>query len=518
MEDKIVERRAQIHRNIYIVLVALLGGCMMVSTWASNLVWVLLGANWLLEGRWREKWQMAKESRLLQAYIALYLLLLVGMSWTENQSFGWSLMQVKMPLLFVPLVMLTTRPIEGRARHTVLALFAGTATVVTAIGLARWLTIPGLPYRDIVPYISHIRFALCCCMAIVLIAGWMEKAKGWARIGLLAWLLWLLAFLLVIRSYTAILVLGTASLAVVVAYRRKWQYVAVWVFLAGGLVAMACKYTHDYYKLRALSTEPLREYTINGNPYCHARDGIIENGNYVNNYICHEELQREWERRSAKPYGEKNADGYSTEPVLVRYLNSLGLTKDSVGMAALTEKQLAAVERGVANHVYEDHDPLRKMAYTMLFEMEHCRKTHAVAGFTMLQRMELWDASIMVIADNPWFGVGTGDVVDAISAHLAGADSPLAGRGMRSHNQYLGTAAALGLVGLVLILLLFVRPLAGRQRRRPTPLMLAWIVAVVVSMLTEDTLDTLAGILFCTWFLAIRTEDVPSHQKEGDKP
>ena len=61
------------------MLVILLGGCMVCSTWAANLVWVLMGANWVLEGRWREKWQMARESRLLQAYLVLYLLLMAGM-------------------------------------------------------------------------------------------------------------------------------------------------------------------------------------------------------------------------------------------------------------------------------------------------------------------------------------------------------------------------------------------------------------------------------------------------------
>ena len=62
---------ATVHRRIYLVLIALLGASMVTSTWASNLVWVLLGVNWLLEGRWREKWQMARESRLLQAFLIL---------------------------------------------------------------------------------------------------------------------------------------------------------------------------------------------------------------------------------------------------------------------------------------------------------------------------------------------------------------------------------------------------------------------------------------------------------------
>ena len=148
------------------VLLALLGGTMVTSVWAANLVWVLLGVNWLLEGRWREKCQMARESRLLQAYLILYVVLLVGMLWTQNTIHGLDVLRVKLPLLVVPLVMLTTRPLTGRARQTVLVIYAGTVLVVSVIAAVRLLTIPGLPYREAVPYISHIRFALCCCMVI----------------------------------------------------------------------------------------------------------------------------------------------------------------------------------------------------------------------------------------------------------------------------------------------------------------------------------------------------------------
>ena len=111
---------AKIHRYIYIVLLTLLGGCMVCSTWAANLMWVLLGANWVFEWRWREKWQMARSSRVLQAYLAFWLILLVGMLWTSNAGAGLSLLQVKLPLLVVPLVLLTTPALKGRPRRTVL--------------------------------------------------------------------------------------------------------------------------------------------------------------------------------------------------------------------------------------------------------------------------------------------------------------------------------------------------------------------------------------------------------------
>ena len=179
---------------------------MVTSVWASNLMWVLLLSNWLLEGRWAEKWQMVKHSRLLQAVVALFVLNLMGLLWTSNIEEGLSTIERLLPWLIVPLVILTTRPPVGRSRDTILFLYAGTVFVVSVIGLVRWLTIDDLPYRDIVPYVSHIRFSLNCCMVIFLCASALyhlqKPAVTAKRIGLVALMVWMFFFLLLQRSYT----------------------------------------------------------------------------------------------------------------------------------------------------------------------------------------------------------------------------------------------------------------------------------------------------------------------------
>ena len=174
-----------------------------------------------------------------------------------------------------------------------------------------------------------------------------------------------------------------------------------------------------------------------------------------------------------------------------------------MGVHALTAEQVHDIEQGVANPVYHSHNPLRRMVYVMLLEHEFHKHTHSINGFTMLQRYELWGTSIDVIREHPWFGVGTGDVDDQIDLQLVHRQSDLAGSGKRSHNQYLGLLAAFGIVGFLLLTAIFIRPLRKSSALR-SPLMLAWMLTILISMLTEDTLDTLAGQLLCTWFLAFR--------------
>lgn len=483
---------------------------MVTSVFLANLAWVLLGVNWLLEGRWREKWQMARESRLLQAFVGFYLLMLAGMLWTADTRAGWGTMQVLLPLLCVPVVMLTTKPIAGNARQTVLSIYTATVFAVSVVGLVRWLTIPGLPHRDIVPNISHIRFALNCCVVAYLSVGVMLNGARWQRWLAVPMAAWMLAFMVIIHSYTGIIVLAIVSLVMLLTRWRRWQLIALWVLLVGGAIAVVGYEVKSYYRLVPLAEAPLQKFTVNGRPYEHALDGVIENGNYINNYVCDEELRAEWNRRSTMDYDGLARGGYSVKSTLIRYLNGLGQTKDSVGVAALSNAQVAAIENGVANPVYEDGNIFRRMVYTMLMEREFYVHTHAVAGFTMLQRMEMWRAATHVIKEHTWFGVGTGDVVGAMDDYLTANDSELAGHRMNCHSQYLGVVAALGIVGFVLVLLLVLRtllPLRRLRRAMSGTLMLPWLLTILISMVTEDTLATLAGILFCTFFLAFRNKE-----------
>ena len=88
--------------------------------------------------------------------------------------------------------------------------------------------------------------------------------------------------------------------------------------------------------------------------------------------------------------------------------------------------------------------------------------------------------------------------------------NPPAGIDLFGKTIYLyGIMAALGIVGFVLVLLLVLRamfPLHRFRRAVSGTLMLPWLLTILISMVSEDTLATLAGILFCTFFLAFRNK------------
>lgn len=476
---------------------------MVTSIGMSNVVWVLLLANWVLEGRWHEKWLMVRGSRLLQAVGVLFLLHVAGLLWTTDLQAGLHVVERLLPWMAVPLVVLTSRPLEDRARQIVLGLYMGTVFVVTIIGLVRWLTLPDLPYREIVPFISHIRFALNCCMVIVLsFAGIRQAERPLTKTVLIALILWMLAFLLLLRSYTAFAVLPLAALVVIFHLRRRWPWLAVWIAIVGGLASYVAVEYHSYHRLSPLASKPLPPLTANGHPYLHLQDGLVENGNYLHNYLCYDELRAAWPQRSSVPLDSLTASGHTVEGDLVRYLNALGLTKDSAGVAALTDGQVEEIGSGVANPIYRHGSLPKKMLYVIFFEYENYRRCRAVEGFSMLQRFELWTAASHIIRQHPWTGVGTGDLEQAMEADFRASRSPLQDSHLMPHNEYLTLMSLLGIPAFLLIALFFLR--AAPALRRQTLWMMAWTVTVLVSCLTENTLDSLAGILFSTWFMAFR--------------
>ena len=520
--------RLSIQHKIYVVLLCLLAAAMTTSVFATNLIWTLLLVNWVAEWNWKEKFADFRHNYLLQAFFVLlgiHLLWLIG---TSNMQYALFDLQKKLPLFIIPLVVLTSRPMEYVERLNVAIAYTAAVMVVSIIGVVRYLTIPDLPYRDIIPYISHIRYGLNVCMTLVLLVyAAFHFRRTWLYFlnALLA--LWFGVVLLMLHSYTAFIILLVTPLVLLVGYgcrlarKPRRRLIVLYGVVVLALAALVGRYAYDYYHIRPLSTEPLQANTANGAPYLHHHDGLIENGNYIHLNVCEQEMRQQWTKYSDYPIDSLTPIGYSVYPALVRYLNGMGVTKDSAGMTHLTPVDVAAIEKGIANPVYL-HPGLRKLFYVLFFEYENYRCCHSVSNFSVLQRLELWQAGWQVFVQHPLLGVGTGDVVDACHQQLRETDSPLADTGLHTHNQYLNFLLAFGLLGFVLIAFFFIRAIAlSLKAFKPMPqspyyykaadiLYVAFLCILLISFISEDTLETLAGITFSVMGFALlspRTSD-----------
>lgn len=517
--------RLTLHHGLYFVLLFVLVGAQPTSNFMMSGMTILLGSNWVLEWDFRRKFKFYHLDKkeypgggvgihvhpLLLAFVVLMLVHLIWLIPSQNVDYGWHDIFKKLPLLVIPLVVLTSMPLNRKQLEWLFFTLAATVVVASVVGRVRMARMPELPYRQ-VPFISNIRFALNVALSLLLM-GWMllrrHRQHGLRRVvsDPLVWVVvaaaaFLVDFLLRIRSYTAFAVLGVAAVVCLIVYWRRFSNKRLRNLLAVGLtlavvatVAVSARYVHDYYAPSPLRQQPLAAVTAQGNAYEHAEDGLVENGSLVNNYVCRRELEEQWTRRSTLRLTDTTASGYSVVSTLTRYLNAKGFTKDSVGVSLLTEADVRYIEQGVANPVYVGGSTLRQMYYVMFFEYECYRCFHAVKGFTMLQRLELWRNAWRVYLQHPLFGVGTGDVVDACHAQLEADRSPLAGSGIHAHNQYLTFLVSFGALGFLLVVVAFVWALR-RERLLRLPTATAYLVMLLTSFLTEDTLETLAGAVF----------------------
>jgi len=98
-------------------------------------------------------------------------------------------------------------------------------------------------------------------------------------------------------------------------------------------------------------------------------------------------------------------------------------------------------------------------------------------------------------------GTGTGDVKAAFEAIYVENEVNLEPQyRLRAHNQYLTFWVSFGVIGFIAFLTLLVAPFAQGQM---TYLYMAFMIIAFLSCLTEDTLETQAGVTFFAFFYGL---------------
>ena len=503
--------RKSVHQNIFYLLLGVLVCAMPTSKFLMSAMMIFLAANWVIECRFREKWEIAKANKVLWAFVALYVVHAVWCLFSSNWDYAFDDLRKKLPLLVIPLVVLTSDFIDRRKIALLLHFFCLTVAVASVVGIIRHFGNPDMDYRNMFPHFSHIRFALNVCLAMVLLLYVLYKLfrckelkYRWLRALVIVLLMAIYCVvLLLLQSYTAFVILAVVFVMLLgwMAIRRRSQPLYPVAFFAVltmvVLAAWFCfsHYRSNYYTLSDLSTKPLATHTAQGNAYTHANDGLIEMGNYINNYVCDTELRSQWAKRNTMNIDSLTPNTFAVYPTLVRYLNAKGLTKDSAGISQLTNEDIALIEQGVANPHYASNLGIGKMFYRIFFDYECYKKTGRVKNSSFFQRLTLWQNGWEIFVSHPVLGVGTGDVADEVEKNLSERHSELAGTGMRTHNQIITFLFTFGIVGFGIIVVMFVWAIK-KHRLLSSAVFVAYLCIALVSFLGEDTLETEAGVVF----------------------
>ena len=259
-----------------------------------------------------------------------------------------------------------------------------------------------------------------------------------------------------------------------------------------------------FYSFDPMPVEDLDSHTVEGNAYINKPGNReVENGHYIWIYVCDEELEREWKAVSSLDYRGRTSNGNSVRTTLIRFLSSKGLRKDAAGMRQLSETEIRAIESGTANYIYMDRFKLYPRIYEVIWEIDRYKLGYDPSGKSVVQRYLYLEAGKNIARDHLIFGVGNGDVKNEFLEYYESVQSPLSTKWrLRAHNQFLTFLISFGIPGLLISLLALILPLFLAERQRSF-LAMGFLILVLVSMLSEDTLETARGASFVAFFYAL---------------
>ncbi len=486
---------------------------------------------WLADPEILKKFKAFFRNKAAVTIVSLFLLHVIGLLWTTDFDYAIKDLRTKIPILAIPIILSTSPKLNRKQFHFLMIIYIAANIVGSLFSIHELVTKDLVEIRLASIFISHIRFSLNICIAIF--AGVFLVAKSsynyYIKALLLMAVIWLIVFLIILEAMTGLIIVFVVSTILVTLWifrlNNLTARLALMVVLIGVPLALFF-YVQGIY----LETLPKEELNISGldktssrgNVYYHDTTNlIVENGYYVGIYIQNEELREAWNERSSYDFDGHDSLGQVLRYTLYRFLTTKGLRKDFNGVQQLNDNEVRAVERGIANIDQMAESSVRTRIKTIFWEFQVYFKQGHLSGHSVTQRIEFWHASVRIIGKHFWIGTGTGDIGDAFKVEYDEMKSSLSQNvRWRSHNQYLSVFVALGFFGFIAFLFVLLAPgyFTGMYRDY---FFAVFMIVLLLSMLTEDTLESQAGVTFyaflTSFFLFSRKEAEPlfEHQKPG---
>lgn len=506
-----------IHRYIFVGSLVLLVIGMPTSTFLTSLPELIMAANWLLEGGLISKIKKLWQNKPALLLCSFFILHLIGLLYTSpaGMDYGMEDVRKKLPLLLLPLVFATSYSITDKEKNLILICFMLAVTFVTVYGSYLLFTHQLNDIHEISPYVDAVRLAMMIVLSIFLMMHYTFTHKwSFLSLALVAWSLWFFVFLFIMQSLTEVIVLLALTVIVLtyhafVIMKRHRLMLGLGVFLlaAGAFIGSVIYLQHLHNKYfgapEKIDFSNMDKTTVKGNLYwCDTAAHVAENGHYIYTYICWTELQKAWEARSKIPFDSNDLPGNPVKFTLLRYMASKGLRKDSAGMSQMTAQDIHAVEMGMPNYTFNSLTSMPYRIYEVMWELEAYRQGGNPSGHSFTQRLEFWKAASLIIKSHPLVGVGTGNVRIAFAKQYDDMHSRLGEKyRLRSHNQWLEIGVAFGLTGMLWFFATLFYPAFKTRKIYTFAYFIFWAI-LMISICTEDTLETQAGATFYAFFNA----------------
>lgn len=503
-------------KNLHFFALCVLVASLPLSKFTMSVAQFLLALHWFLEGNCIKRTLAFFKNKYALVFISIYLLHIIGMAYTSDWSYGINDLRVKLPWLVIPFMLATGPALSLKKLNQLMYLFVAAVVVSTLTGAYFYLFTEYTDIRNISRFVSHIRLSLFIDLSLVIMFSLYINRQHlwWHRLVAIIVALWLLFFLFLLQAITGIMVFFVLLLVLMmryIVYQKEWYpALRIGIFSLMLILPLAVTYyLYTEYKQLSEPRQPLSEikkitHTALGNPY-QSQDSYFEteNGYYIGFYICGKELEESWNKRSKIDYSKGfDLKGNHLKETLMRFLTSKGLRKDAAGVEALSDKEILAIERGVPNYLFLHPFSLKAKLAEFVWGWKAYKRGDP-NGNTLFQRVEYWKASLKIIDKAPLFGLGTGDNALAFKRYYETTPTNLLpAYQLRSHNQFMAIAISLGLVGLLVFLISVFYPVIKSGLLKEL-VFFSFMLIITLSMLTDDTLETQAGITFFIIFYSL---------------
>ncbi|MCL2041544.1 MAG: O-antigen ligase family protein [Bacteroidales bacterium] len=489
----------EIIRYIYILSFGtmLIGAAISTATMSTGQI--ALASIWLIDmavnyRRIAERFHSLWKNKAALVCISLFLLYIVGLLWTENYAFAMRDLRSKLPLFLLPFTIAMIKPLNMKELKAVFYLFLAGNLLGTLLVLYAFFFREVTDIRQIIGFNSNIRFGLTVLMAVIVSFWFFKNTATTKKYWFIVLMLWFTGMLLLMESMTALSILPV--IVVFFGLRSAWfapRKIVRWGMLtlvAAASVSIFLYLHHIYADFQPKESKILSELdktTAHGCEYQHdTTSKQLENGYWVQIYICYPEMRESWNRRSSMDFDGQDLKGYGIKTTLTRYLTGKGLRKDAEGVAALSDDDIRNVERGIANHHNAQKSNIDSRIRTTFWEYYTWKELNYATGASLTQRFEFWRASFYTIRHHFWFGVGTGDMMDAqITAYKeVGSLLPEPEIYKTPHNHYLIVFTTFGVVGFAWFLFALIYPGIKTKQFR-SPLYIAFFIVILLSMMVD---------------------------------
>ncbi|MBQ9253609.1 MAG: O-antigen ligase family protein [Bacteroidales bacterium] len=466
--------------------------------------------------QWKESIKRLSQSwKIILCISIVFLLDIFGIFFSNNKTEAFNVIVHQIPLFIIPIYICLISPIKKKIFDFLILIYILSMLFGTIWGFVVYLRNDYADVRKLVIGARNIAFAMKTAFAIIILLIYAYKTKKHKK-KIIVLSLCFFIFLIITQMISGLLslVFITLVFSLIIIFRKlkslsKRQTIIYRSFAWGFVIfiCLSCLWIVGQYNnyFVAKDTTPLsaNNKTLSGNVYTHAQDDFIENGYYVNNFVCEKEVEEEWEKIYNKSLDDTcEYSPYTYRSVIFRYMNSKGLHKDKEGVRALNEKDFDNINHGYANVVYAERFSLKPRLYQTFFEFERFEKTGNVSEMSLIQRYVCLKNACKLIAQNFWFGVGTGDEKEVIDKTLREKYTVVEIEDSDPHNQFIYEWVGFGIIGLCLMIVALVY-LPTKLKLWKNIYFISFFVISICYMFSESALRMVAGMIFYALFLSL---------------